>query len=157
MPQITFSPDATHHYWISAERQPDDPATIIFGFGTRPDAIITYPVSTAEEPNSFHYFQEHWTAPGDGSTTVDHWAGFMVLRYLCGYRTQWEILAEPLRRQAQRSDSTGPEDAHVLVATIQTWTLGWEAQLQPLVEALQHPISHLPADSDGPPMQERSV
>jgi hypothetical protein len=61
----------------------------------------------------------------------------MVLRYLCGYRTQWEVLAEPLRRQAQRSDSTGPSDDHVLVTAIQGWTLGWEAQLQPLVDALR--------------------
>ncbi|HYF61616.1 MAG TPA: hypothetical protein VD886_02315 [Herpetosiphonaceae bacterium] len=139
MPQISFSPAGVRRYWASAERTPDIQDMIVYGFGTSADSIITYPVSTAEEPNSFHYFQERWTVSGDGSDTTDHWAGFMVLRYLCGYRTQWEVLAEPLRRQAQRSDSTGPEDGHALVTAIQAWALGWEAQLQPLVDGLKGP------------------
>jgi hypothetical protein len=136
MPQISFSPAEPQRYWASAERAPDRPDTIVYGFGTSAEAVISYPVSTAEEPNSFHYFQEHWTRPGDGSRPIDQWVGFMVLRYLCGYRTQWDILAEPLRRQAQRSDSTGSDDDHELVSTIRSWPLGWEEQLQPLVDAL---------------------
>lgn len=144
MTKINFSPAADQRCWVSAERAPDTLDTIIYGFGTSADAMVKYPVSTSEEPNSFHYFQERWTTPGDGSSTRDQWAGFMVLRYLCGYRTQWEILAEPLRRQAQRSDSTGLDD-HALVTAIHGWTLGWEEQLQPLVDALR-------LQTDGPPV-----
>ncbi len=142
-----FTPDHLHYFNLGIEPYAhpvpitNDLRWMLFGFSQQDAALVIHPLIVAE-PNHFGTFNQRWMSPSMHGDAVAGWTGFMALRYLLGYFSQWVLLPPELRYQAWHTTAKTITPPAQAIATIRGWDAGWEHQLDhllPLVERLRHP------------------
>ena len=138
MPTVTFTPDHVRTYQASVDQESFDDHTIRFGFGPV-GAMTTVTVVPDGGPNSFGLFGARWNSPAVAGDGIALWTGFMALRYILGYFSQWELLPTALRHQARHPTAASVTPPRAVVAAVRGWEPGWERQLDPLCAANRPP------------------
>lgn len=142
-----FTPDHQHYFQVGIDSYPHPvPVTnalrcLLFGFSQQDHPLVIHPLTFAE-PNHFGTFTQRWMSPLMHGNAIAGWTGFMALRYLLGYFSQWVLLPPAIRYQAWHPTARTVTPPVQVIAAIRAWDAGWEHQLDPLlprIETLRHP------------------